>query len=153
MKNMMALSVLFAFFTIFITSGVTAQCAGMGGGSMRHGAAMAVAPEILQKFNKETKGLQEQLIDKQALLKKEFLKDDPDPDAIAVIRKAMIDIQRDMQKIAKKLGMKNGQGTCCMSQGNCCGWGGGGEMRPNGQKCPGHDENHGHEGGSENGHK
>jgi hypothetical protein len=85
--------------------------------------ATAVAPETLQKFNKETKGLQEQLIDKQAFLKKEWLKDDPDPDAIANIQKSIVDIQRDMQKAAKKLGMKGCYGACPTFMG--CGGGGG----------------------------
>jgi len=98
----------------------------MGGHNMNNNAAPAVAPEILQKYNKETKALQSQLIDKQALLAKEFLKDDPDPDTLANIQKSIIDIHRDMQKIAKKLGMKNCNGMCPMGMG--CGGGCGGRM-------------------------
>jgi len=136
MKNIMALTVMVAFFSLFIPSDAAAQCCGWGGG-MQQGAA--IAPETLAKFNKETKGLQEQLIDKHALLKKEWLKDDPDPDAIATIRKAVIDIQRDIQKIAKKNGIKNWQGACCMRQENHDGWGCGGGERSRGAACRGHE--------------
>ena len=127
MKNLTTLTALVAFLTMALSAGAMAQCGRMTGGPMQLQCApgAAVAPETMQKFNKETKALQEQLIDKQALLKKEFLKDDPDPDAIAAIKKAMIDIQRDMQKVAKKLGMKNWYCTCPMGQGNGCGGGGG----------------------------
>jgi hypothetical protein len=125
MKNIMTLAVFVAFLTMALPSGAMAQCCKMGGGPMRCAAVAAatVTPETLQKFNKETKALREQLIDKQALLKKEWLKDDPDPETIATIRKAIIDIQMEMQKVAKKLGIKNGFGSCPMLQGNCCGGG------------------------------
>jgi hypothetical protein len=136
MKNIMALTVMVAFYSNFISSDVAAQCCGWGGG-MQQG--VAIAPETLAKFNKETKVLQEQIIDKQALLKKEWLKDDPDPDAIATIRKAIIDIQRDIQKIAKKLGIKNWQGPCCMHQENHDSWGCGGGGRSRGAACRGHE--------------
>ena len=136
MKNILALTVMVAFFSIIISSDIAAQCCGWGGG-IQQGAA--IAPETLVKFNKETKALQEQLIDKQALLKKEWLKDDPDPDAIATIKKAIIDIERDIQKIAKKLGIKNWQGACCMQQENHGSWGFGGGMRSCGATCRGHE--------------
>jgi hypothetical protein len=132
MKNIMVLTVLVAFFSVFISSDAAAKCCS-GSGGMQQGAA--IAPETLTKFNKETKVLQEQLIDKQALLMKEYLKDDPDPDAIATIKKAIVDIQSDIQKIAKKLGIKNWQGAGCMQQG----WGFGGGMRSCGKECRGHE--------------
>jgi hypothetical protein len=151
MKNLTTLTVLAAFLTMALSAGAMAQCGHMGSGPMKCGAAAAVTPETLAKFNKETKGLQEQLIDKQALLQKEFLKDDPDLDAIATIKKAMIDIQRDMQKIAKKLGMKNCLGSCPMHQGYFGGCGR--EMHPQGQMCPGREENHGQRSEQEKEHK
>jgi hypothetical protein len=129
MKNLTTLIALVAFLTMALSAGAMAQCGRMGGGpmmgdcGMQGAAGSAVAPETLQKFNKETKVLQEQFIDKQALLQKEYLKDDPDPDAIAKLQKDIIDIQTGMQKVAKKLGMKNCYGSCPMFQGN--GYGGG----------------------------
>jgi hypothetical protein len=130
MKNLTTLTALVAFLAMALSSGVMAQCGMHGGpkagGPMQCAAGAAVSPDTLKKFNKETKGLKEQLIDKQALLQKEFLKDDPDPDAIAIINKAIIDIQRDMQKIAKKLGMKPCYGSCGSHQGGCGGGGFGG---------------------------
>jgi hypothetical protein len=150
MKSVISLAVLVAFLTIIIPSGAAAQCCAMGGGKQQ---GAAVAPETLAKFKAETKGLQEQLIDKQALLQKEWLKDDPDLDAIATIKKAIIDLQRDMQKIAKKLGMKNCQGACPMHRGNEGGWGGRGEMHPQGQKCPMQGEKHGQGSESKGEHK
>jgi hypothetical protein len=113
MKNITSLAALVAFMTMALFTGAMAQC-GMHGGHKEGGsmtqAAPAIAPETLQKFNKETKALQMQLIDKQAALKKEFLKEDVDPEAIATIRKAIIDIEKELQKAAKKLGIKN---WCC----------------------------------------
>ncbi len=126
MKSLTTLIALVAFLTMALSAGAMAQCGYMGG-PMQFGPAPAVAPETLKKFNMETKGLQEQLIDKQAQLKKELLKEDPDPDAIAKLRKDMIDIQAGIQKVAKKLGMKN-YCVCPMSQGNGCGGGCGGGM-------------------------
>jgi hypothetical protein len=130
MKNLTTLTVLVAFLTMALSAGAMAQCSFMGG-PMQFGPAASPTPETLQKFNQETKALQEQLIDKQALLKKACLKDDPNIDTIATIRKAIIDIEKDIQKVAKKLGMKNCYGTCSMFQGNGCGGGGcgGGGMR------------------------
>jgi hypothetical protein len=130
MKNLITLTALVAFLTMALSAGAMAQCGRMGGGPMmggpmQFGQAAAVTPETLKKFNQETKVLQEQLIDKQALLQKEGLKDDPDPDAIAKLQKDIIDIQTGMQKVAKKLGMKNCYGTCPMMMGNGCGGGGG----------------------------
>ncbi len=126
MKKLTTLTALVAFLTMALSVGAMAQCSYMGGPTrLGPAASPAVAPETLQKFNKETKVFQEQLIDKQALLKKEFLKEDPDPEAIATIKKAIIDIEKEMQKVAKKLGMKNCFGTCGMLQGNGCGGGGG----------------------------
>jgi hypothetical protein len=72
-------------------------------------------------------------------LKKEFLKDDPDPDAIASIKIAIIGIEKEIQKVAKKLGMKNCYGSCPMFQGNGCGMGCGGGMRSLGKECRGHE--------------
>jgi hypothetical protein len=129
MKNLTRLTVLVMFLTMAFSAGVMAQCGMQGGhkaggpGPMQCAPGATVSPETLQKFNKETKGLQVQLIDKQALLKKEFLKDDPDPDSIATIKKGIIDIEKDMQKVAKKLGMKNCLGSCGMLMGNGCGGG------------------------------
>jgi hypothetical protein len=112
MKNKRALIAVVSFLTMVLFTGANAQmCATHMRGCQMQGNAK-VAPETLQKFNKEAKALQEQLIDKNALLQKEFLKDDPDPDAIANIKKSIIDIQRDIQKIAKKLGMKPCFGSC-----------------------------------------
>jgi hypothetical protein len=128
MRKLITITALVAFLTMSISTGVMAQCGMQGGqksGSMQCAPGANVTPETLQKFKNETKGLQEQLIDKQALLKKEFLKDDPDPDAIATIKKSIIDIEKDMFKVAKKLGMKNCFGSCDMSMGNGCGGGGG----------------------------
>ena len=127
MRNLTTLTALVAFLTMAFSAGSIAQCRMMGG-PMNFNAAPAVAPETLQKFNKETKVLQEQLIDKQALLAKELLKDDPDPEAIANIQKAIIDIQKEMQKVAKKLGMKNWNACCPMSMGCGGGMGCGGRM-------------------------
>jgi hypothetical protein len=122
MKNFSTLTVLVAFLTMALSVGAMAQCGYMGGPmKVSPAAGPAVAPEILQKFNKETKALQEQLIDKQASLKKEFLKEDLDPEAIATIRKAIIDVEKEMQKVAKKLGMKNWYCARHMFQGNGCG--------------------------------
>ena len=110
MKSVTTLTALVAFMTMALSTGAMAQC-GMHGGHKEDASMMksapAIAPELLQKFNKETKALQMQLIDKQAALKKEFLKEDVDPEAIATIRKAIIDIEKEMQKTAKKLGIKN----------------------------------------------
>jgi hypothetical protein len=130
MKKLTTLSALVAFLTMAFSASTMAQCSSMAGGPMQLTTGPAVSPETLQKFNKETKVFQEQLIDKQALLKKEFLKDDPDPDAIATIKKAIIDIEKDIQKVAKKLGMKNWGCTCHGSKGNGCG----GEMSGCGKK-------------------
>jgi len=124
MKTLTTLAAVVAFLTMVFSAGTMAQCGYMGG-PMQIGPATTVTPETLKKFNTETKALQEQLIDKQALLKKEWLKDDPDPDVIAKIQKDVIDIQTGMQKVAKKLGMKNCAGTCGMFMGNSCGGGGG----------------------------
>ena len=128
----MTFTILIAFMTVCIPSIVEAQHGGCMMGQKQAGPA--VAPETMQKFNKETKALREQLIDKEALLKKEFLKDDPSPDTIATIKKAIIDIQRDIQKVAKKLGMKNWYCTCHMLQGSGCGGGCGGGMHMCGKK-------------------
>jgi hypothetical protein len=145
MKNLTTFTALVAFLTISLSAGTMAQCGRMAGGPglCASGANAAVSPEVLQKFNKETKALQEQLIDKEAALKKEFLKEDPDPDAIATIQKAMIDIEKEMQKAAKKLGMKNWycarhlfQGNGCNGEGPGCGGGG---MRSSGKACRGHE--------------
>jgi hypothetical protein len=110
MKSVTTLTTLVAFMTMALFTGAMAQC-GMHGGHQEGGQMMkgapAIAPELLQKFNKETKALQVQLIDKQAALKKEFLKEDVDPEAIATIRKSIIDIEKELQKTAKKLGIKN----------------------------------------------
>jgi hypothetical protein len=130
MKNLTTFLALVAFLTMALSAGAMAQCP-MQGGQKAGGPMMqcapgaAVTPETLLKFNKETKAFQEQLIDKQALLKKEFLKDDPDPEALATIKKSMIDIEKEIQKVAKKLGMKNWYCSCPMSMGNGCGGGGG----------------------------
>ena len=132
-------TILIAFSMIVLSSGAMAQC-GMHGGSKAGGGPMMqcapgadVKPETLKQFKKETKKFQEQLIDKQAALKKEFLKDDPDPEAVATIRKGIIDIQKEIWKVAKKLGMKNCFGACgCgMNMGNGCGGscGGGKKMQ------------------------
>jgi len=126
MKNLTTLTVLVAFLTMALSAGAIAQCSRMGGGGMQGAAGPAVTPETLKKFNQETKALQEQLIDKQALLKKELLKEDPDLDAMAKLQKDIIDIQTGIQKVAKKLGMKNCYGSCGTSMGNGCGGGGGG---------------------------
>jgi len=129
MKNLTTLTALVAFLTVAFSAGTMAQC-GYIGGPMQLSPAATIAPETLKKFNTETKALQEQLIDKQALLKKEWLKDDPDPDAIAKLQKDIIDIQTGMLKVAKKLGMKNCAGTCGMFMENgCVGGGGCGGMR------------------------
>jgi hypothetical protein len=135
MKNLTTLTALVAFLTMALSAGAMAQCGRMGGGPMMGGPmqfsqAAGPTPETLKKFNQETKALQEQLIDKQALLKKELLKEDPDLDAMAKLQKDIIDIQTGIQKVAKKLGMKNGYGSCCgMFMGNGCGGGcGGGGM-------------------------
>jgi hypothetical protein len=138
MRNILTLSTFIAFITIVLPSAAIAQCCKMGGGPIQVGAISAMAPETLQKFNKETRGQQEQLIDKQALLKKEWLKDDPDPETIATIRKSIIDIQKEMQKVAKKLGIKNWQMICCLQQENCGSRGFGGGMRSCGKECRGH---------------
>jgi hypothetical protein len=127
MKNIASFSALVVFLTFALSVGAVAQCGYMGGPMQIGTAPAVVAPETLKKFNSETKALQEQLIDKQPLLKKEWLKDDHDPDAIAKIQKDIIDIQAGIQKVAKKLGMKNGYGSCGMFMGNgCCGGMGGG---------------------------
>jgi hypothetical protein len=127
MKKLTSLTFLIAFLTMALSASSMAQCRMMGGGGMQGAAGPAVTPETLKKFNQETKALQEQLIDKRALLAKELLKDDPDLDAMAKLQKDIIDIQTGMQKVAKKLGMKNGYGSCCgMFMGNGCGGGGGG---------------------------
>jgi hypothetical protein len=139
MKNLTTFIALVAFLTMSLSVGTMAQCGRMAGGPGLCAAGPAVSPETLQKFNKETKGLQEQLIDKQALLKKEFLKDDADPDAIASIKIAIISIEKEIQKVAKKLGMKNCYGSCSMFQGNGCGMGCGGGMRSCGKECRGHE--------------
>jgi hypothetical protein len=127
MKNLKVLAA--SFLTIALSAGAMAQCPMQGGqkagGPMQCTAGPAVTPEIFQKFNKETRVFQEQLIDKQALLKKEFLKDDPSPDSIATVKKAMIDIEKEIQKVAKKFGMKNWYCSCPMLMGNGCGGGGG----------------------------
>jgi len=139
MKNLTTFAVLVAFLTISLSAGAMAQCGRMAGGPGLCAAGPAVSPETLQKFNKETKGLQEQLIDKQALLKKEFLKDDSDPDAIASIKIAIIGIEKEIQKVAKKLGIKNCYRSGPMFQGNGCGMGCGGGMRSGGKECRGHE--------------
>jgi hypothetical protein len=130
MKRLTMLTALVAFLTMALSASAVAQCAPKADGPKQCAAGTAASPEILQKYNKETKAFQEQLIDKQALLKKEFLKDDPDPDSIATIKKAIIDIEKEMQKVAKKLGMKNWACTCHGGQGNGCG----GEMSGCGKK-------------------
>ena len=133
MKTSITLALVVTSLLMIIPAVAMAQCRMGGGGPMMGGpmnfsSAPAVAPETLQKFNKETKALKAQLIDKQALLAKEWLKDDPDPDTLANIQKSIIDIHRDMQKIAKKLGIKNCCGMCPMGMG-CGGAGGcGGRM-------------------------
>jgi hypothetical protein len=140
MKNLTAFSALIAFLTLSFSDGTMAQCGRMAGGPGLCAASPTVSPEVLQKFNKETKALQEQLIDKQASLKKEFLKDDPDPDAIASIKIAIIGVEKEIQKVAKKLGIKNCYGSCSMFMGNGCGMGcGGGGMRSGGKECRGHE--------------
>jgi hypothetical protein len=129
MKKLTTLATLIAFLTMALSAGAMAQCR-MGGGHMggQMNSNAAVTPETLQKFNKETKALQEQLIDKRALLAKELLKEDPDLDAMAKIQKDIIDIQTGIQKVAKKLGIKNCYGSCHMFQGYCGGGGCGGGM-------------------------
>jgi hypothetical protein len=124
MKKLTTLTAFIAFLTMALSAGAQAQCQ-MGGGHMggQMNSNAAVTPETLKKFNQETKALQEQLIDKRALLAKELLKEDPDLDAMAKLQKDIIDIQTGIQKVAKKLGMKNGNGCCPMSMG--CGGGGG----------------------------
>ena len=119
MKNVMTIISAIAFLTMALPTGTMAQGGHKEGGA-KCNPAPAVTPETMQKFKKETRGLQEQLIDKQAALKKEFLKDNPDLDSVAVIKKAIIDIERDMQKVARKLGMKM---PCHMSGGCVCGGG------------------------------
>lgn len=126
MKNLTAVTALVAFLTMAFSAGAMAQC-GFMGGPMQFSPAAGPTPETLKKFNQETKAFQEQLIDKQALLKKELLKEEPDLDAMAKLQKDIIDIQTGIQKAAKKLGMKNGYGSCCgMFMGNGCGGGCGG---------------------------
>lgn len=121
MKNLMTITVIGVLFSLFALTDAAAQCCGRGGSGMNQGAA--VSPETMEKFNKKTRGLQEKLIDKQTLLKKEWLKDDPNPETVATIRKAIIDIQVEMQKIAKELGIHNGNGSCHAFRGNGCGGG------------------------------
>jgi hypothetical protein len=137
MKNRTTFIAMAAFLTMALSAGTMAQCAMHGGqkpgGPTQCAAGPAVAPEILQKFKKETKALQEQLIDKQAALQKELLKEECDPDTMANIQKAMIDIQKEMCKIAKKLGMKNCHGACPMLMGGGS-MGCGGAMRGCGGK-------------------
>ena len=132
MKKTVIFTTVVALFTVWIPSEVEAQHPGCGVGAKK--AVPAEALKTMQKFKKETKGLQIKLIDKEALLKKAFLNDNPDPDTIATIKKAIIDIKRDMQKIAKKLGMKHYMCTCRMSHGHACGWSGHGGMSGCGKK-------------------
>jgi hypothetical protein len=139
MKNLTTFTALIAFLTLSLSAGTMAQCGRMAGGPGLCAAGPTVSPETLQKFSKETKGLQEQLIDKQALLKKEFLKDDADPDAIASIKIDIIGIEKEIQKVAKKLGMKNCYGSCLMFQGDGCGMSFGGGMGSCGKVCRGHE--------------
>jgi hypothetical protein len=129
MKKFMTFIACITFLSTALSTGAAAQCANRMAGGHEAGAEAgpakcgmaAVSPEIMQKFNKETRALQEQLIDKQSALKKEWLKDDPDPDAIAAMLKAIVDINKDMAKAAKKLGMKP---SCHMFKMDCCGGGG-----------------------------
>jgi hypothetical protein len=138
MKKLIPLTALIVFSTMVLNSETMAQCCMRGGGPKTDGSKLpctqgaTVKPETLQKFNKETRKLQERRIDKQAALKKEFLKDDPDPEAIATLRKSIVDIEMDMWKVAKKLGMKNCFGSCGMHRGICCGGGCGGGMKMHG---------------------
>lgn len=134
MKHSILLTAVVVLFTVMIPASTIAQCGGFGGGwstgwtsgSLQLGAAPGA--DALKKYNSETRNLQVQLIDKQALLQKEWLKDDPNLDTLGTIQKNIIDIQISMQKIAKKLGVAACPGTCSMFQGNCRGGGNCGGM-------------------------
>ena len=132
MRHTLLLAASVVIVTIFIPADVTAQCGGFGNGwnsgwtagSLQLGTATGA--DALKKYNNETKNLQVQFIDKQAQLQKELLKDEPNLDTIGGIQKDIIDIQINMQKIARKLGVTTCLGTCPLFQRNCRGGGCGG---------------------------
>jgi len=68
----------------------------------------AVSPESMAKFQKETLSLRDELITKRLELSQEYDKETPDTDRIAKLRKEMIDVQAQIQKVADKYDIDGG---------------------------------------------
>jgi hypothetical protein len=65
----------------------------------------------MAKFQKETLSLRDELITKRLELSQEYDKDTPDADRIGQLRKGIIDVQTDIQKVADKYDIgQGGQG-------------------------------------------
>jgi hypothetical protein len=75
---------------------------GYGNCNWNDGGRTEVAPESMAKFQKETLSLRDELITKRLELSQEYDKDTPDADRIGQLRKGIIDVQTDIQKVADK---------------------------------------------------
>lgn len=67
-----------------------------------------VDPETMTKFQKETLQLRDELLVKRLELSQEYAKEAPDTDRIAKLRKEMIDVQAQIQKVADKYDIDGG---------------------------------------------
>jgi hypothetical protein len=106
---------------------------GMGTGRGYQGSGpdgQQVNVENLQKFQKETLGLRDDLMTKRAELHNEYVKQTPDTARIAEIQKQMIDLRAQIQKAAEKNGLpawgqgygRGRMGRGMMSGSGCPGW-------------------------------
>ena len=105
MKRAMVISLIVAI-GLFLISDVYARWC--GGDGMGYGTDANV--ENVEKFQKETLNLRDDIITKQMKLRNEYNKPVSDTNRIAAIRKEIIDIQTKIQTVAKKYGI-SGWGT------------------------------------------
>jgi len=61
-----------------------------------------VDPESMVKFQKETLSMRDALLVKRLELRQEYDKETPDADRVAKLRKDIIDVQAQIQKVADK---------------------------------------------------
>jgi zinc resistance-associated protein len=107
---------------------------GHGRGYYGAGPDSQVNVENLQKFQKETLSLRDDLITKRAELQNEYIKQTPDTARIAEIQKQMIDIRAKIQKATEKNGLPawgQGYGHARMGRGMMA------DTGPYGSGCPG----------------